>query len=187
MLISDFVGYYKSVSNGLRIAVSSDSELGKIALEILEMVTSYAGDSQVFNKSGDLVNAFAAAAYGLGWIDAGKYLGYVSGNQTLQIVLDKTFPTELLEKLEEKTYRYQKMLSEAVISVKIAPDKGASLYHSAEKILKEAESKLSIGSTLLQNDMINALVEFSYGYGWLDCGLRSGLFVIMGNRHLFTI
>ena len=133
------------------------------------------------------VNAFAASAYGFGWLDAGVYLGYISAEETPEIVLEKKFPSELQEKLEEKTLRYQRMLTEALAAVSPAPDAACGIYAAVKMILHETEKGLREGAAFLPDDYVNSLVEFSYGYGWLDCGVRSGLFSIHGNRHLFTI
>jgi hypothetical protein len=32
-----------------------------------------------------------------------------------------------------------------------------------------------------------ALACFSYGHGWLDCGVETGLFSICANREMFTV
>jgi hypothetical protein len=33
---------------------------------------------------------------------------------------------------------------------------------------------------------VNALASFSYGYGWLDAGVRMGLFDVPDDSDLFT-
>jgi len=187
MLISELAKAYHDRSSAIKLQVQLHSALGQTGLEISEMISSYARDAQFFLKIGDLVNSFAASSYGFGWVDAGVYLGYVSPEKSEYIRITEEIPVKLHEKLEEKTYRYQRMLNEAIESVKIAPDSEAALYSAADVILAVAKRALSRGSRLLPNDLVNALVEFSYGYGWLDCGVRCGLFSIHGNRHLFTI
>ena len=187
MLISELLSVYRKNVASARCSVPAGSMLSKTSGEILEMVTCYAGDAKVFFDHGDLVNAFAASAYGFGWLDAGAYLGYVSADETPRILLEKEFPLELREKLEEKTLRYQRMLTEALAAVSPSPDAECGIYAEVQKIRSEAEKGLAEGSAYLPDDYVNALVEFSYGYGWLDCGVRSGLFSIHGNRHLFTI
>ena len=37
------------------------------------------------------------------------------------------------------------------------------------------------------DDLVNALASFSYGYGWLDAGVRMGLFAVPDDSHLFTM
>jgi len=36
------------------------------------------------------------------------------------------------------------------------------------------------------DDPVNALAAFSYGYGWLDAGVRLGLFEVPEGSGLFT-
>ena len=187
MLIFDLLSVYREHAESAVSAVPAGSMLEKTADEILEMVTCYAEDAQVFFERGDLVNAFVASAYGFGWLDAGVYLGYISTEKTPEILLKKDFPLNLREKLEEKVLRYQRMLTEALVAVFPAPDAECGIFFAVKRIIREAEKRLKIGAAYLPDDYVNALVEFSYGYGWLDCGVRSGLFSIHGDRHLFTI
>ena len=187
MLIEELVSYYQKTAAKAVSAVPKASILGGTADEILEMVTCYASDAAVFLKHGDLVNAFAASEYGLGWLDCGVYLGYVNAEISNCLALEKEFPTDLFEKLEEKTLRYERMLNGALAGSVPAPDAEAGCYAAVEKIRETAERALSVGEGMLPEDYVNALAVFSYGYGWLDCGVRSGLFQITGDRHLFTI
>ena len=187
MLIEELVSYYQKTAASGAPAVPKESILGGTAGEILEMVTCYASDAAVFYKHGDLVNAFAASEYGLGWLDCGVYLGYVNAPITNCLELEKEFPAELREKLEEKTLRYQRMLTGALEGSVPAPDPETGCYAAVRMIRETAERALSVGAELLPQDYVNALAVFSYGYGWLDCGVRAGLFQITGDRHLFTI
>lgn len=187
MLIEDLVLTYESVAKTAQIRVPDGSVLAKTARDILEMVTCYAGDSRVFFTRGDLVNAFAAVAYGYGWIDAGTYLGYMCADNCGMPVLDREFPADLHDKLEEKVFRYGRMLTGAVDAVMTAPDSETVSSVAAMEIHTMAKKYLEKGNILLSNDYAAALSAYSYGYGWLDCGVRAGLFVITGNRHLFSI
>jgi len=50
-----------------------------------------------------------------------------------------------------------------------------------------AESYLRDGRHFREDgDPVNALAAFSYGYGWLDCGVRMGLFSVPDDTELFT-
>lgn len=187
MLIEDLVVRYRTVADAASPAVPESTVLARIAGEVLEMVCSYAGDSRVFYDTGDLVNAFAAAAYGFGWLDAGCYLGLTRGEHCGMPDLEKAFPDSLRDKLEEKTLRYRRMLTEALAAVSPAPDAETISAEAAVSIVETATAYLQKGEGMLPEDYVNALSAFSYGYGWLDCGVRSGLFTISGNRHLFTI
>ncbi|MDD3047552.1 MAG: DUF357 domain-containing protein [Methanocorpusculum sp.] len=167
--------------------VPNDTVLGQTADEIAEMVSCYASDGRVFYKKGDLVNAAASFAYGSGWLDAGRYLGYLAGSPSSPPKIDEDLPPSLEDHLSEKTYRYQRMLTSALDGVTPAPDQKTAMYAAACMIFETAHSYLGRGAVYLPDDLINALVLFSYGYGWLDCGVRAGLFSISGDRHLFTI
>jgi hypothetical protein len=164
--------------------------LGDTAAEIREMILCYAADGEVFFRKGDLVNAAAAFAYGSGWLDAGICLGYLTGERRVFSGPDERLPEHLSDHLSdhlsEKTGRYRKMLERAVASVYILPDTETVLYHAAEHVLKQAETGFQRGVLMLP-DELHALCCFSYGYGWLDAGVRSGLFGIRENRELFTI
>ncbi|HJJ43271.1 MAG TPA: DUF357 domain-containing protein [Methanocorpusculum sp.] len=174
-------------NSGVESIVPKDTVLGENADEILEMVSCYASDGKVFFKKGDLVNAAASFAYGHGWLDAGRYLGYLAGSPFAPPVIDESLPDSLAGHLDEKTHRYQRMLTNALDGVTPSPDKETLMYAAASRIHAKAQSYLNLGAERLPNDLINALVLFSYGYGWLDCGVRAGLFSISGDRHLFTI
>ncbi len=187
MLIEDLVSQYHAISNKAVSAVPAGSLTARIADEILEMVRCYASDSRVFFRKGDLVNAFAAAVYGCGWIDAGCFLGYTTGPHCGMPDLAKEFPSELFEKLEEKTLRYRRMLTEALQRVAVAADAETVSAEAAAEIAQIAARYLAMGEKMISADYVNALSAFSYGYGWLDCAVRAGLFTITGNRHLFTI
>ncbi len=167
--------------------VPEGTVLGQTADEILEMVSCYASDGRVFYKKGDLVNAAASFAYGYGWLDAGRFLGYLAGSPSAPPKIDDHLPDSLFEHLSEKTYRYQRMLTSALEGVSPSPDSETVMYAAACSIEEKARSYLDGGGAHLPDDLINALVLFSYGYGWLDCGVRAGLFSISGDRHLFTI
>lgn len=167
--------------------VPGGTVLGKTADEIIEMVSCYASDGRVFYKKGDLVNAAASFAYGYGWLDAGRCLGYLAGSPSAPPKIDDRLPDSLFEHLSEKTYRYQRMLTSALEGVSPSPDPETVMYAAACRILETAGSYLAFGAVYLPDDLLNALVLFSYGYGWLDCGVRAGLFSISGDRHLFTI
>ncbi|HJJ48082.1 MAG TPA: DUF357 domain-containing protein [Methanocorpusculum sp.] len=188
MKIDEYLNWFKADSAAVSSAMPPGSILCRNAGEILEMVLSYASDALVFNEQGDFVNAFAAASYGYGWMDAGLDLGFIAGREPAPIpTLENTIPENLREHLEEKTARYQRMLTEALAGIKIAPDEGSVMYLAADNICRLADRHLQAGSLLIDSDKVNALSLISYGYGWLDCGVRSGLFQITGNRHLFTI
>ncbi len=189
MLIEEFGAQFRRDAAALRPAVPADTPLGATAAQIREMILCYASDGELFFRNGDWVNAAASVAYGYGWLDAGVYLGYLSGRDPAAMpVLDSALPAGLAAHLTEKTNRYNRMLAAALGCVVPAPDPETVMYRAflqigdiAKRCLNSGEDQLGLG------DEINALSSFSYGYGWLDCGVRAGLSGITGDRHLFTI
>lgn len=189
MLIKEFGNRYRHDIDGTKLVPENGTPLFAVGTEILEMVLCYASDGEIFFGKGDLVNAAASFAYGYGWLNAGKYLGYLSGEgqKELSYITEK-LPENLQEHLTEKTFRYQKMLGQALASVNVLPDKETVFFSAAEYLKGQAENYLKQGCELLESsDELNALINFSYGYGWLDASVRSGLIGVLENRHLFTI
>ena len=94
--------------------------------------------------------------------------------------------------LEAKTDRYGEMLDSALSAVAVAVPEGSPLYEAARECVEMAESYLTDGRHFREaDDPVNALAAFSYGYGWLDCGVRVGLFhvdhdAVPDDEELFT-
>ncbi|WP_421908855.1 DUF357 domain-containing protein [Methanolacinia petrolearia] len=177
------------------ISPPENTPLHSAAEEIIEMALAYLSDGGTFLRSGDEVNALASYAYGLGWLDAGIYAGLIScmadiGFTTLNC--DEEIPELLNDHLEEKTGRYHRMLDSAVRGVTPAPDKESPIFTAAIDIMDIAGRHLTEGWGYEQekegdNSLSSALWHFSYGYGWLDAGVRIGILSITGDRRLFTV
>jgi len=90
--------------------------------------------------------------------------------------------------LAEKTDRYERMLAAALDATEVAVPTGTPLFEMAEETVEMAESYLDDGRHFrAEDDPVNALASFSYAYGWLDAGVRMGLFAVPDEeRHLFT-
>jgi hypothetical protein len=89
--------------------------------------------------------------------------------------------------LDEKTDRYETLLSSALSAAEIAPQEGTPLYEAAFECREMAESYLEDGRHFRsQDDPVNALASFSYGHGWMDAGARIGLFEVPEKGDLFT-
>lgn len=160
-----------------------------ISKDIIGMVSAYHDDGFSFHRTGDRVNAFASFAYGLGWLDAGIFTGLVRYKENA-IVPDiiTGFDEKINDMLTEKTARYERMLNRAVQSIRIYPDKSSPASNAAGEIIKKTRDELESGSQYHKKEIFwNALWHFSYGYGWLDAGIRAGLIEVTGNRQLFTI
>lgn len=90
--------------------------------------------------------------------------------------------------LEEKTERYETLLSAALEAAEIAPQEGTPLHEAALDYREMAESYLEDGRYFReQDDPVNALASFSYGHGWMDAGARVGVFEVPSEGDLFTV
>ncbi len=90
--------------------------------------------------------------------------------------------------LQEKTDRYERMLADALSEATVTAPAGTPLGGAAAECEEMARSYLDDGRHFHENgDLVNALASFSYGYGWLDAGVRMGLFAVPDDSHLFTM
>jgi hypothetical protein len=90
--------------------------------------------------------------------------------------------------LVEKTDRYEGMLADALDAAEPRPPADTPLGTAARECREMADSYLDDGRHFRANDdPVNALAAFSYGYGWLDAGVRMGLFAVPEGTDLFTI
>ena len=90
--------------------------------------------------------------------------------------------------LQEKTDRYERMLADALAEVTVAVPGETPLGAAAAECEEMARSYLDDGRHFRdEDDPVNALASFSYGYGWLDAGVRMGLFDVPTDSHLFTV
>ncbi|MBR1368025.1 hypothetical protein RJ53_00360 [Methanocalculus chunghsingensis] len=79
------------------------------------------------------------------------------------------------------------MIASALTSIEHAPDESSFLSSVSADINTIAIEWLKAGELcIIEGKSESALAAFSYGYGWLDVGVRAGLFRITGDRHLFT-
>jgi hypothetical protein len=90
--------------------------------------------------------------------------------------------------LAEKMDRYERMLADALEAAERRPPADTALGGAAADCREMAESYLRDGRHFrAADDPVNALAAFSYGYGWLDCGVRMGLFSVPEETDLFTM
>lgn len=169
-----------------------DTALADTAAGQLEMVRAYESDGTTFAGSGDPVNALASFFYAFGWLHFGCAYGTLITDMKIQ-PCPFTRPCGRLPatdhtKLHEKSARYKRLLDTARGSVTCAPDPSTPAHLLAARTLQIASAYSGSGSWLLQeNRHEDALAHFSYGHGWLDAGVRAGLFVIIAERDLFTV
>jgi len=91
--------------------------------------------------------------------------------------------------LEEKTDRYERLLAEALDAADVAAAADSPFAEAATDFREMAASYLEDGRHFREaGDPVNALAAFSYGYGWLDAGVRVGLFAVPDDERgdLFT-
>ncbi|MBP2132082.1 hypothetical protein J2128_000003 [Methanomicrobium sp. W14] len=186
----DFGSLLESELKKSKIFPEKGTPFSRISEEILEMACAYRSDGFSFLKSGDPVNAHASFTYGFGWLDFGIISGLIKGEipEKRLFCFEEKMPANIQEHLHEKTGRYNQMLKEALESVRPAPDTGCTMFPFSKDIISSAQKHLKSGEFYLSKQFfVNALAEFSYGYGILDAAVRCGLLVITGKRSLFTI
>jgi uncharacterized protein len=177
-------------NKGIRTVPEEGTILYSSAAAFRGMIDAYLADGNGFLARHDTVNAHASYWYAFGWMDAGIFLGLISGPASaLQPDLTgSTLDGRDLSRLQEKTTRYRSLLMEALESIATAPEAGSSLCSAAEAMQGVARSWCNKGVILeKQGTMAGALGAYSYGFAWLDAGVRFGLFRIVKNRELFTI
>lgn len=189
MNLEEYGALYGEALSRTRIVVPEGTLLYRVAGEVLEMAAAYRGDGFVFLRKGDPVNALASFAYGLGWLDAGSRFGLFEPFAAhLPVEVEACMPDSQSAHLDEKTHRYRRMLDAALAMVETGPDDASPLSGGAEAFHAAARSRYVQGVEHLDaGDLPGALARFSYGYAWLDAGIRAGLFRITGERGLFTV
>lgn len=177
-------------NNGIRTIPEEGTILYSSAAAFRGMIDAYLTDGNGFLARNDTVNAYASYWYALGWMDAGIFLGLISGpsSRILPDLAGSTMNGADIGFLHEKTTRYRSLLVEALESIATAPEEGSSLSSAAEKMHGDARSWCDQGIVLERyGTMAGALGAYSYGFAWLDAGVRFGIFRIVKNRDLFTI
>jgi hypothetical protein len=190
MRIEEFGEQVGAALSAAAVTAPEGTFLHRAAGEFGEMVAAYVDDGRVFFRHGDLVNAHAAFTYGRGWFDAGCLIGLFAPSRKPEDLpfFAETMPLHLYEHLEEKTGRYVRMLGEALGAVDVAPDRESPLHEAALVLRQDAMVSMDVGRQWRERGaLINALGRFSYGYGFLDAGIRAGLLRIIEKRHLFTV
>lgn len=189
MNLDGYGALYGEALSLARIAVPDGTSLSRAAGEVFEMAAAYHSDGFAFLRAGDRVNALAAFAYGLGWLDAGSRLGLLAPSLAHPPEsVDAGIPALQAAHLDEKTHRYRRMLDAALGAVEAAADEASPLHAAAGEFYSAARGWYAQGAAYLDaGDLSAALARFSYGYAWLDAGIRAGLFRITGERGLFTV
>jgi hypothetical protein len=188
MKVSDYGESLGRILRDISLSPPKGSALHRLAREAHEMAEAYLMDGRTFLSSGDLMNGLAAFTYASGWLDASSALGLFATTASLDIPV---FPEEALslggERLREKRERYRKMLSGALEALECSPDPGSPLFLAATLVRERAGKLLGEGDLHAKEGRdADALACYSHGHGWLDAGVRAGLFRILHSRELFT-
>jgi len=176
--------------DGTGIAAPERTGIFMAASDNLTMSRAYLADGNAFFSSGDFVNALAAYCYGEGWLHCGASCGLVciAAPRCLPGQPVDPLPPDSFARLSEKTHRYDRLLATARDSVRPAPETGTALYIAAERVGVVTALYARQGRRYLaREEPENALACFSYGHGWLDAGVRAGLYTVTANRDIFTI
>ncbi|HMA04300.1 MAG TPA: DUF357 domain-containing protein [Methanomicrobiales archaeon] len=175
--------------SGISPSAPPGTALFRVAGEAIEMAEAYLLDGRSFLSAGDLMNGLAAFTYAAGWLDASASLGLFGAVTALGIPVFAEEAGSLGgDRVREKRTRYRRMLSGAIEALECSPDPGSPLYPVAAAILGRAETLLGEGDLLAgQGREGDSLACYSHGHGWLDAGVRAGLFRILHSRDLFTV
>jgi len=92
--------------------------------------------------------------------------------------MKNTITTEKIEKYFDLTETALSKVKENIIE---------GMEKKAEEIIEMAENYLSDAHHFFyKKDLVNAFGALNYAHGWLDCGVRTGVFDVDDDR-LFTI
>jgi uncharacterized protein len=165
--------------------------LGRSAQAVLVMARAYESDGRTFLASGDPVNALASFWYGFGWIHFGVAYGLLIDNGNTVCPFHEpceNLPPEFSAQLREKTERYEHLLNIARGSVACATEPATETYGFAVRVLLIAEVYAEKGWRESEGRRDeDALAAFSYGHGWLDAAVTTGLCRILAHHELFTV
>ena len=88
---------------------------------------------------------------------------------------------------KEYCLKYKKLLEKALSTIKENIKNESFLKDMSDNYLEMAKNYLKDGKVLeKKKDYVRALASYSYAYGWIDAGVRIGLFYGT-DRKLFTL
>ncbi len=89
--------------------------------------------------------------------------------------------------VKEYCIKYRGLLEKALATIKTNIENESFLKDMADNYLEMANNYLKDGMVLEEKgDFTRALASYSYAYGWIDAGVRIGLFYGV-DRNLFTL
>ncbi|MFA5397699.1 MAG: DUF357 domain-containing protein [Methanogenium sp.] len=176
------------------IVVPGDTWFATAAKDVRVMAQAYASDGFVFLEKNDEVNALASFAYGNGWLDTGVKAGLIASFPvSLPTGVPPSgfkdgIPETLSDHLSEKTLRYERMLTTALVSVCINSEPELPLYLAGTELCRIAHQHYHEGTTeIAHSNLADGLARISYAYGWIDAGVRIGILRVEENHELFTM
>ncbi|MDD4137039.1 MAG: DUF357 domain-containing protein [Methanoregula sp.] len=192
MMLQQCQALLAATRTGTGCCAPEGSPCWRTGQSVLRMAAAYESDGRTFTAAGDPVNALAAFLYGLGWLHCGLASGLlVTAGNPPGCPFTGTFepvPASEHVKLDEKTVRYARLLDTAIASVIPAPDPGVPSHAFAVQVRFIASLYLIRGNRqAAAGKQVDALACFSYGHGWLDAGVETGLFSILAHREIFTV
>jgi len=88
--------------------------------------------------------------------------------------------------VKEYCIKYRGLLEKALATIKTNIENESFLKDMADNYLEMANNYLKDGQVEEKGDFTRALASYSYAYGWIDAGVRIGLFYGV-DRNLFTL
>ena len=191
MKIDEIHGHLKTALVRSVDAAPPGTVLCNLAGKIRQMAGAYESDGFKLLATGDEVNALASFWYALGWMHFGYAYGLITGPHSFTCPAPGSGEHVLPENraaLKEKSLRYMRLLKTARESVASSPERETGAGEFSERILFIAGIFWQQGERyLISGRDEDALACFSYGHGWLDAAVTSGLFRIVAERDIFTV
>lgn len=92
------------------------------------------------------------------------------------------------EDFKEKVERYLKIEEEALSKIRIIAPKDSYLEKIAQDNITMIKSYFDDAKFFYsKGDLVNAFAALNYSYGWIDSGVRLGIFDGSGDHRLFTL
>lgn len=88
----------------------------------------------------------------------------------------------------ERVEKYIRITSEALSKVRVSAPERSFNRRMADDFLGMARAYFDDARDFARKgDLVNAFACINYAHGWLDCGVRIGLFDVGGDDRLFTL
>jgi hypothetical protein len=93
-----------------------------------------------------------------------------------------------MDELKEKVERYISVEEEALSKLKISSPKNSFAGDIASNFMEMINSYFADAKHFYRvGDFINAFAALNYSYGWIDSGVRIGIFDVGEDHRLFTL